>query len=58
MFVSAEAFAAAGRNKKKQTGFQTVQNGKKIYIHEVHMYMIGSSGRSMNLPTNQYKMWQ
>jgi hypothetical protein len=41
MFVSAEAFAAATRNKKKQTGLQTVQNGKKISIHEVHMYIIG-----------------
>jgi len=43
LFVSAEAFAAAARNKKKQkqTGFQTVQKGKKISIHEVHMYMIG-----------------
>ena len=41
LIVSAEALAAAARNKKKQTGFQTVQDGKKISIHEVHMYMIG-----------------
>jgi hypothetical protein len=30
-----------GRGKKKQTGFQTVQDGKKVSIHEVHMYRIG-----------------
>jgi hypothetical protein len=35
-----EAFAAAAWNKKK-TGLQTVQDGKKISIHEVHMYRIG-----------------
>jgi len=43
MFVSTEALPAAARNKqkKKRTWFQTVQKGKKISIHEVHMYMIG-----------------
>jgi hypothetical protein len=41
MFVSAEAYAAATQNKKKKTRNQTVQNGKKISIHEVHMYIIG-----------------
>jgi hypothetical protein len=40
--VFSETLAAAARNKKKkQTGFQTVQDGKKISIHEVHMYRIG-----------------
>jgi hypothetical protein len=29
--------AAAWNKKKKQTGLQTVQDGMKISLHEVHM---------------------
>jgi hypothetical protein len=39
--VQASVAAARNEKKKKQKGFETVQNGKKVSIHEVHMYMIG-----------------